>query len=179
MPGFRRIGDGFEWKLSLPPAAVTALLTAVCVDQSGDGNSWQAIGHWLWGPKSWTIRFEGHGFRLSPLGHRDTFRMIFSPKIGKLIATKSGTCLRLECDATANQRLVIKILLGVSTAVFALVIACFVTASLPSHLTWLALTIRVAMPLWFLLGFTWLLPRSMERAPLNFFDDLFADFIVS
>jgi hypothetical protein len=107
----------------------------VCVDQSGNGNSWQAIGHLLWGPKSWSVRFEGQGFRLSPLGHRDTFRMIFSPKIGKLMATKSGTCLRLECDATANQRLATKMILGIGTTVFALVIASFMTASLPSSLT--------------------------------------------
>src|SRR5262245_60919595 len=99
MPAHRQIDGVYQWEVSLPPASVAALLAAVCVDLNSPNP--QFLGHLLWGPKSWTIRFDGPNFELRPLG-RGNMYTIFGLKHGTLIPTKSGC--RIELRGTSNIR---------------------------------------------------------------------------
>lgn len=179
MASYRSVADAFEWHLALPPAGVRALLTAVCVDQTDEKHAQSTWGHLLWGPKSWTIRCNNQQFQILPLGRDRGFHAIFAPQLLKLADDKSGTRVTMEYSASSTKRRLISVVMGVAAAAFALVVATMVTASFPSHWTWLAWSLRVAAPLWFGIGFSWFLPRATRNAPLEFLDGLFAEYQVT
>ncbi|MDX1945563.1 MAG: hypothetical protein SFU86_09140 [Pirellulaceae bacterium] len=171
-------GDTYLWQLDLPPVGVAALLSAVCVHQSANATKREYYQQLFWGSKSWTIQFDGKRFQLAPLGHNRSFHLLFGPQLGSLAAVKSGTQVCLEFASTAAFRRSIRLFMGGGTALFAFVCTFFVTAALPLDWAWIAWPLRVLTPAWFAAGFGWFHPRTTERAPVEFLDEVFAAHVV-
>lgn len=176
MAGYIKCGDVYEWHLNAPPAAVSALLKYVCVNMSPGSAEQHAIGHLLWGPKSWGIQFEGTRFCLFPLPSPSLRSMVveFAPYLGAISETKCGSHVQLTFASTRTQRQKLRWLLGVFSAVFGggvMAIGCLAGGlrfwSVPASLIIAAL---------FFCAWFWIVPGSVERKPLIFLDELFAQY---
>ena len=170
MAGQRQADGSYQWELSIPPESVVALLSAVCVDM-GDPNS-HFLGHLLWGPKSWCVRFEGSRFRL----WRFTGNMYGLPQ-GTIVATKSGSRVELGPD-DSEQQVTLRHLWGLFP-VFGLVPAVALVFALGPYLSiWFTLAGALAFAGWFAFGFGWLAPWMARRAYTDFMDELFEDYLL-
>jgi len=177
MSEYRADIDAYEWHLSLPPQAVRALLSAVCVNRDNSGNRLEAIGHYLWGPKYWSISFLGdERFEIAPLsGNRGSFD-VFAPQLGSLTTCPLGTRVTLHFAADVRRRRQVRLLFGFIAAVFGLVITTLATSEVPWQWEGVAWAARVLVPLWFGLGFAWLGPRMDCAQITDFLEDVFAPY---
>ncbi len=169
----RQIDDVYQWELSIPPASAAALLSAVCVYLgSPKPRFW---GHLLWGPKSWTIRFDGNNFELRSF-NRGNLYTTFGLPYGSIITTKAGC--RIELRRNGDEQL--RQLLKWFPIVFSAVIAVWLSfAAPPSFPIWIRIVGTLTIVGWFTFAFRWLMPWMARTAYTDFIDDLFADYIVS
>ena len=174
MAAYRAANGGYEWELTLHPDTAAALLSAVCVDETPGRPNPHWLGHLLWGPKSWSIEFDGPKFRLYPLGRGNMKR--FGLPHGTIQPTKLGSRLTLHGD---GDDWILRVV-GVLMPVFALVIglSVFIPQFAPERF-WLGVIVVAAFVGWAAFAGLWLLPYSYKHVYLDFIDDLFAEQIIT
>jgi hypothetical protein len=171
MAAHRQIDGVYQWELTLPPASAAALLSAVCVDLGSAKPHYLA--HLLWGPKSWTIRFDGSTFELRPLGRGGIYTSLGIP-CGMLVPTKAGSRIELRQNGDESQRQ----LLRWFPIIFPPIIAVWLVVFAPPDFSiWIRIPLALAIVGWFIFGFRWLMPWMARTTYTDFIDDLFADYV--
>lgn len=169
MAGYRKTDDGYEWDLTLHPDTAATLLSAVCVDETPGRPNPQWLGHLLWGPKSWSIKFDGPKFRLYPLG-RGSFYTLYGLPHGMIEPSKTGSRLTLRGESDRDlYRVVVMV-----SPVFALLLGfgAFIQLFTTARVMFAVLaTVAVAGWVTFVV---WLSPCISRATYLDFIDDLFA-----
>ena len=165
-----------RWQVALPPEVVVGLLQATCIDRTTERRTGAVVWNALWGPKFWSVRFEGFAFRLEPL-----VRNRHSPGetyewIGEILPTKNGSAVELRVCRVGlfarDQEWILVIAFALVAAIFSIPFAAK-----------LGVAGMIGVPIlvfaWFMLLLRFTGTRQAAREAFGFLDQVFNQHVVT
>ena len=168
-----------RWQLNLPPEGVIILLQATCIDRTDARRTADTVWNTLWGPKSWSIYFNGWHFRLEPLQNRSR-ELSGEPSyewMGEIAPTKEGSVVEVRVRtsggfARLEQNRWIAVGLALASAIFSIPMVAGKGVAAMIGVPLLVFT-------WTLLAVRWTGTPWVAMESFQFLDQVFASHLVS